>query len=303
MVFSSLFPVFALLLLGNLAKRFGLTDDDFLKTSDRLIYFIFFPVLLFWKIGGADTGGGVAWNLCLAGLAAIAAVYLVSATALKIFRVSHFKAGTFSQSCYRFNTYIGMAVVYNALGDEGVKHFGIMVGFVIPFINVLAVSTLIWHSGERMALESRIRITLREIVTNPLIIGCLAGLLYARTINTFPTFLDNALRLSTAVALPLALLSIGGALTLKSMRGNALLSVVAAVIKLLILPGIGYGMLRWFGVSGIPFKVGMIYFTLPASASIYVLSAQLKSDTELASAAVVLSTVLSFFSLTMGLLL
>ncbi|MEN8247266.1 MAG: AEC family transporter [Thermodesulfobacteriota bacterium] len=302
-VFSSLFPVFALLLLGHLLKRFKLTNDEFLKTSDRLIYFIFFPVLLFWKIGGADTGSGISWDLCLVGIIAIGAIYLVSAAAMKVFRVSAFKAGTFSQSCYRFNTYIGMAIVYNALGDEGVKHFGILIGFVIPFINVLAVSTLIWYSGERIALKERIRVTLREIVTNPLIIGCLTGLLYARFINTFPAFLDNAFRLSAAVALPLALLSIGGALTMKSLKGNLRLSMAAAVIKLLLLPIAGYLLLRFFQVDGVPFKVGMIYFTLPASASIYVLSAQLNSDTELASAAVVLSTILSFFSLTAGLLL
>ena len=303
MVFSSLFPVFVLLLLGHLLKRFGLTNDEFLKTSDRLIYFIFFPVLLFWKIGGADTSSGISWNLCIVGIIAIALIYLVSAAALKMFSVSAFKAGTFSQSCYRFNTYIGMAIVYNALGDEGVKHFGILIGFVIPFINVLAVSTLIWYSGERIALKERIRVTLREIVTNPLIIGCLTGLLYARFINTFPAFLDNAFGLSAAVALPLALLSIGGALTMKSLKGNLKLSMVAAVIKLLLLPVAGYLLLRFFQVDGIPFKVGMIYFTLPASASIYVLSAQLNSDTELASAAIVLSTIVSFFSLTVGLLL
>ncbi len=303
MVISSLFPVFALLLLGHLLKRFKLTTDDFLKTSDRLIYYIFFPVLVFWKIGGADTGSGISWDLCLVGIIAIAATYLVSALALKMFTVSAFKAGTFSQSCYRFNTYIGMAIVYNALGDEGVKHFSILIGFVIPFINVLAVSTLIWYSGERIVFSERIRMTLREIVTNPLIIGCLTGLLYARFINRFPAFLDNAFSLSTAVALPLALISIGGALTMKSLKGNLRLSMVAAVIKLLLLPVAGYLLLGFFQVSGVPFKVGMIYFTLPASASIYVLSAQLNSDTELASAAIVLSTILSFFSLTVGLLL
>ena len=47
-----------------------------------------------------------------------------------------------------------MAVVYSALGDDGVKHFGILIGFVIPFINVLAVSTLIWYSGERITLKN-----------------------------------------------------------------------------------------------------------------------------------------------------
>ena len=303
MVFSSLFPVFALLLMGHLLKRFKLTNEAFLNTSDRLIYFIFFPMLLFWKIGGAETGSGISWDLCIVGLITVASVYLISALALKLFKVSAFQAGTFSQSCYRFNTYIGMAIVYNAFGDEGVKHFGILIGFGIPFINVLAVSTLIWYSGERIIFSERIRVTLREIITNPLIIGCLTGLLYARFINRFPPFMDNAFSLSAAVALPLALLSIGGALTMKSLRGNLRLSMVAAVIKLLLMPVAGYLLLELFQVSGVPFKVGMIYFTLPASASIFVLSAQLNSDTELASAAIVLSTILSFFSLTIGLLL
>jgi malonate transporter len=107
---------------------------------------------------------------------------------MKMFKVSAFKAGTFSQSCYRFNTYIGMAIVYNALGDEGVKHFGILIGFVIPFINVLAVSTLIWYSGERIVLKKRIRVALKEIVTNPLIIGCLTGYCMPVSSTAFPRF-------------------------------------------------------------------------------------------------------------------
>jgi predicted permease len=53
MVLNNLFPVFALLLFGHLLKRVGLTHDAFLKTADKLIYYIFFPALLFWKIGAA----------------------------------------------------------------------------------------------------------------------------------------------------------------------------------------------------------------------------------------------------------
>ncbi|MFZ0447992.1 MAG: hypothetical protein WAL98_02010 [Desulfatiglandaceae bacterium] len=42
-------------------------------------------------------------------------------------------------------------------------------------------------------------------------------------------------------------------------------------------------------------------FALPTSTAIYILSSQLNSDTELASASVVLSTILSFASLTVAL--
>ncbi len=303
MVLSSLFPVFALLILGRLLRYFHLTSETFLKASDRLVYFIFFPILLFWKIGGAQTGSILAWDLCFSSLVSIAIVYVVSAAALKIFHVSSFRAGTFSQSCYRFNTYIGMAIIFYALGDEGIMHFGILVGFVIPFINILAVSTLIWYSGREFSQGERLKVMIKELVTNPLILSCVAGLLYLKWVNYFPLFVENTFRLSSAVAMPLALISIGGALTLKSLKGNYKLSLVGAVIKLIILPIIGFFCLKMFHVSDIPFKVGMIFFTLPTSASIYVLSSQLNSDTDLASASVMLSTVLSFISLSVGLLL
>jgi predicted permease len=303
MIITSLFPVFALVILGRLLRHYRFTSETFLKTSDRLVYFIFFPILLFWKIGGAQTGATLAWDLCIGSLLSIAAVYVVSAIAIKIFRISTYKAGTFSQSCYRFNTYIGMAIIFYALGDEGIKHFGILVGVVIPFINVLAVSTLIWYSGQKFSSVERLKVMLKEIVTNPLILSCVAGLLYLKWVNYFPQFIENTFRLSSAVAMPLALLSIGGALTLKSLKGNIGDSLVGSIVKLIILPIIGYLFLKMFQVSGIPFKVGMIFFTLPTSAAIYVLSSQLNSDTDLASATIVMSTILSFFSLSVGLLL
>ncbi len=301
-ILNSLFPVFALILLGSALKRFGFTNDVFLKTSDRLVYYIFFPAMLVWKIGGAATTG-IHWNYCIAALLAVLTMFLVSLIFIRGMAISDYQAGTFSQSCYRFNTYIGMAIVITALGEEGATQFGILIGFVIPFINVLAVSILIWFSGRRVEPWDRIRMTARSIITNPLILGCLAGILYARTINRFPTFLDNTLRLTSMVTLPLALLSIGGALTFSSLKGGLKIALTASLVKLVLFPFVGYALFRLFGVTGIPFKTGMIFFTLPAATSIYILSAQLNSDTELASATIVLSTVLSFFSLSAALLL
>jgi len=303
LVFSSLFPVFSLLLLGRLLKQMKFTNDIFLKLSDRLIYFIFFPALLFWKIGTAETGQFINWNLCLGIVMSIAIIYILSALALKLFNISDFKAGSFSQSCYRFNTYIGMAIVFYAYGEAGVQHFGILIGVAIPFINILAVSTLIWYSGRSKTTGSRLSIFFKEILTNPLVIACAAGLIYARALGSFPVYIENTLRLMSAVALPLALISIGGGLTLKSLKGNLAISGIGAIIKLVFLPLVGFWILSVLQVSGLPFRVGIIFLTLPTSASIYVLSAQLKSDTELASAAIVLSTLLSFVSLTIGLML
>lgn len=302
LVLNGLFPVFALLILGKALKHYEITNAVFLKTSDRLVYYIFFPALLFWKIGGAETRNGIDWPFCWAALAAIAVMFVLS-TLYIWWRVDHFEAGSFSQSCYRFNTYIGMAIVINALGAEGIRHFGILIGFAIPLINVMAVSTLIWHSGQDYSPRDRAVLTAKALVSNPLILGCLAGIIYSRWGFPLPTFIDHTFRLATSVTLPLALISIGAALTGTTLKGYFRLSVAAAVFKVIIFPLIGFSFLRLFEVEGLPFKVGMIFFALPTSTALYVLSSQLHSNTDLASAAIVLSHVLSFISLSVVLLL
>jgi predicted permease len=105
MVLQHLFPVFALILLGLILKQRGMTDEAFLATTDRLIYYIFFPAMLFWKIGTADQRyAAQAVPLFMAAACAVGVVYVLSALYIWAFKVPAFQAGGFSQSCYRFNT-------------------------------------------------------------------------------------------------------------------------------------------------------------------------------------------------------
>ncbi len=302
MILASLFPVFSLLAAGWLLKRYSITNRQFLAVSDRLVYYIFFPAMLFWKIGGSSSKG-IDTGLLVSGLIAVLVIYLLSLLIIKIGSIKRFSAGAFSQSCYRFNTYIGMAVVMNALGDEGIRYFGILISFVIPVINLLAVSTLIWFSGENLNVREKFRYTLKAVAGNPLILACIFGIIFSRTVNYFPLFINNTLKLSSSVTLPLALISIGSSLSLKGIRKHGLLSFAATVVKLIVFPVTGYSLMRYFGVPDLPFKTGMIFFALPASTAIYILSSQLNSDTEYASSAVMLSTLLSFISLSVILLI
>ncbi|WP_041279174.1 AEC family transporter [Desulfobacula toluolica] len=302
-VLNAIFPIFILLLLGSLLKHFGITNKIFLKTADKLVYFIFFPAMLFWKIGSSAPDKGVSVDLCAASILAVVIVYLLSLLFIRWFHIPGFQAGSFSQACYRFNTYIGMAIVMTTLGESGIRYFGILIGFAIPIINVLAVGTLIWHSNKKKSLGQNIMYLLKALIFNPLILGCVAGIVFSRFQLSFAVFIDNTFRLMTSVTMPLALISIGGSLTLAGLKQNIKLSFLAAGLKLLILPVIGCLLLKSFFITGVPFKAGMIFFALPTSTAIYVLSAQLDSDTQMASAAIMLSTLLSFVSLSAVLLI
>jgi hypothetical protein len=302
-ILNTILPLFVLLLLGCVLRLTQITTEPFLKTADKLVYYIFFPAMLFWKIGNSSGSTGFSPGLCLAGILAVVLVFGLSLVFIHKSQMPGFQAGSFSQACYRFNTYIGMAIVMNALGEEGVRHFGILVGFVIPLINVLAVSVLIWHSDQNLNMKEKIVFFARALISNPLILGCVAGILVSKSGFVFPRAINNTFGLMTSVTLPLALISIGGTLSFKGLACHARASLVAASFKLLVLPVVGFILLKIFYVTGIPFKTGMIFFCLPTSTAIYVLSAQLNSDTELASSAIMLSTLFSFVSLSVALLL
>ena len=300
MVLQHLFPVFSLILLGILLKQYGLTNKQFLTTADRLIYYIFFPALLFWKIGGAQINiTPQLLRFYMAAASAVLTVYLASILFIFVYKVPGYQAGAFSQSCYRFNTYIGVAVILNLFGTQGVARFGVLIGVMIPMINLLAVTTLIWFSEQPGNWRHRIGITCKALISNPLILACLCGLLYARFAQSFPPVIDNTLSLGASVSLPLALLSIGGSLTLGTLKMHLSLATIGVALKLLFLPVIGCLLMRILDVDQAFIPIGAIFYALPTSPAVYVLSAQLSSDTEYASAAIALSTALSFISLSL----
>lgn len=97
--------------MGSLLRRLHFVEQPFFKVSDRLVYFIFFPTMLFWKIGNPASAAHINWNLNLAVLSSIFVIYAISLAIVMLSGMSAYQVGSFSQSCYRFNTYIGMAIV------------------------------------------------------------------------------------------------------------------------------------------------------------------------------------------------
>ncbi len=303
LVLNSILPIFAVIALGSFLKRSALIDENFVRVSDRLIYYIFFPLLLFWKIGRPTEAVSIDWRFIAGVLFSVFTVFALSLILGKLLKIPDREVGSFSQGCYRFSTYIGIAVILTALGENGVKEFGVLIGFVIPFINVLAVSSLIRYSGQNDSQGRERSFLFKSVLTNPLIISCLLGILYSNLGVPFPVFVEKILSMISMLSLPLALISIGGSLTFTKFREHFTYSWIAALCKLLVLPAVGYVVLRQLQVTETTFQVGMIYFALPTSPQNYILSSQLDSDVDLATSTIVLTTMSSILSLSVILIL
>ena len=214
-----------------------------------------------------------------------------------------FQAGAVSQTSFRFNTYMGMAIVLNTYGEAGVVCYGIMIGLLIPLNNLLAVSTLVWFGQKDLSLGKKLWVVSKGVVSNPLILGCVAGLIFSRTGYSLPGFLDNTFKLMSSITLPLALLSVGAGLNLDKLKGKWKISLHGSLFKLAAFPLVGWLVMAALGVVGLPLQVAMVHCTLPTSPQTYILAKQLNSDADLALAITVLSTLLSFFTLSAALVL
>ncbi|NLB53286.1 MAG: AEC family transporter, partial [Syntrophomonadaceae bacterium] len=53
-ILSIVLPVFVIILTGNLLMRLKLFSSEFIEASNRLIFYVFLPLLMFYNIAVSD---------------------------------------------------------------------------------------------------------------------------------------------------------------------------------------------------------------------------------------------------------
>lgn len=300
-ILNIVLPVFLVIALGYALRRTGLIDTAFLFQTNRLVYFIALPLLLFHSIGKADFGANFNPGLILGSAAAILAAFLLAYGWALVRRYSPEARGTFSQGAFRGNlAYVGLAIVMNAYGAEGFTRAGILMGFLVPILNLFAIIALLLPH-RRDDRQGR-GFLLRLIFLNPLILASFAGIFWSFFQLPLPMVVDRSLNIATGMSLPLALIAIGGSFSLQKLKGDLVMAGLSTGIKLLLLPLIAALALVSLGVKGEDLGIGILFAGTPAATANYIMAHQLKGDAELAGSIVMMSTLLSVFSYTATLL-
>jgi len=301
-ILNIVLPVFVVIGLGWLLKQCGLIDSNFLHQTNRLVYYVCLPLLLFYKIGTADFAANFNPSLVTASIVAVAFTFLGSYAYTAIRRYPPAKRGVFSQGSFRGNiAYIGLAITLNAYGEAGLTRAGILMGFLVPFLNLFAILALLWPN--RSSGESRgVSFWVRQLALNPLILASFAGIIWSYLALPIPLLLDRSLKIATGMALPLALVAIGGTFSAKRLRGDLCPALLACGAKLIWMPLFAAVLLYFMGVHGMDLGIGILIAGTPAATANYIMAHQLKGDAELAGTIVMLSTLLSAVTYTIALL-
>lgn len=296
-------PVFAVMALGVLLRRRGIIGQEFLWQTNRLLYLVLLPLLLFYKIGTANFEASFNLALTLGMLAALSLGAMLSYAMAAWSGYPPEDRGSFSQGAFRGNfAYVGLPIVLSAYGEVGFTRAGILMGCLVPFINLYAILVLILPQRQRHPVR-RWRLIRRQLLTNPLIIGSAAGILWSLSPLRLPTFIDRSLHMVTGATLPLALLVIGGTFSLRQLQGDLDKAGMASLFKLAAFPALNLLLLSWLGIGGMDLGIAVLLAGTPTAAASFVLAGELDGNPSLTGSIIVLSTLFSALGYTLLLML
>lgn len=318
-VIDTLAPVFLVIAIGVILRWTRRLSDESLRGMSWLVFWVALPAMLFADVAGIDHPAAKAatdadyqhqlhiFLISVSGMVACIIAGYVVAGALKMPRE---KVGTFVQTAFRGNlAYIGLPVIQYAfisLAGEGAgvsarRDAALALAPLIMIYNVLAVIVLL--AGQHQMSAKTLGRMARQIITNPLILACAAGLLWNAGGLTMPKSAANTLRIMGSTALPLALLTVGAAIATTRFTGQVLYTGLAVFLKSVFAPIVGYLVARLLHAAPRETFIALLLLACPTAVAAYVMAEHMKGDAHLAAQTVVVSTLLSIVGFAVVILL
>ncbi len=289
-ILTALIPIFSLIMIGYFFKKIKFPSHDFWPQADKLTYYILMPSLLIYKLSTASISSTNTTYYILTALITIFIVLLILFIFNKLFNFQVDSFTSIVQGGIRFNTYVFLALADAILGDNGIVLAAILLTFVIPFINILCISTFALYISQN---KLTFMYFFKSIVTNPLIIACFIGGCINFLSIDIPIVLENTIDILGQAALPLGLLSIGFGLVLKEMKSSKKDIIVSSFAKHLLTPVIMFFIANAFSLDKEMIAVLLIFSVLPTAPSSFILARQLGGNISLMSSIITIQTLIS----------
>ena len=290
-------PVFSMVFLGIGLKRAGWIDDAFINTASTLVFKGSMPTLVFISIVKADLSQALLPGLMLYFTAATLGCFALT-WLWAIWRVEKIERGVYVQGAFRGNCgIVGLALAASMYGDFGLSAGGLLVGLVILLYNVLSVVILAWYQPDQKADWRSIS---RGIITNPLIIGTLVAIPVAAVGLPIPDWMMTSGEYFAGLTLPLALICIGGTLSLGALYEARRIAFSAAAIKMTVFPGLATFVGWLCGFDGRQLGLLFLYFSAPTAAASFIMVQAMGGNARLAANIVAVTTLAASATITVG---
>lgn len=290
-------PIFLTMLLGWFFKKIRLVDDVFVKKLNRFVFQAALPVLVFQDLATVDFFE--VWDMRFVAfcfLATLTSILAVSGFSylLKDRRIQ----GEFIQASYRSSAAIlGIAFIQNIYGSSGMAP--LMIVATVPLYNVMAVAVLSVMKPDREKMSRALAMqTLKGIVTNPIILGILAGMAWSLLKLPMPVVLEKTLKNVGVLATPLGLMAMGASFEIRQASAQLRPAFAAAAIKLVVLAAIFLPLAVYLGFTQEKLVAILVMLGSATTVSCFIMAKNMGHEGTLTSSVVMLTTLFSAFTLT-----
>ncbi|WP_197086036.1 AEC family transporter [Pseudorhodobacter antarcticus] len=294
-------PIFLVVGLGFGVTRAGLFSVPDMRIFGRFVISIALPALLFNAIAKRDVAEvfdpvfmGIYAGVSLCALA-IAYVWFCHVRGMPLERAGICMMGV---ACSN-SGYMSFPILLLAFPDLAAK----VLAMCLLVENLLMIPTvLVLIALGRGRGAGMIWGIARDLLRRPLILALIAGLVWSVFKLPIPAVLGQGLGMISTAAVALALFVVGGSLAGVSLRGNLGLASQISVGKLVLHPLLALGVLAVAGAGLSPeLQACLLIACAVPMLGVYPIFAQEQGMEGLASLALLMTTAMSFFTLSLAL--
>ena len=293
-------PIFLMMLLGMLFRKLGWMDEVFAAKMNKFVFLVPLPVLLFEQLATVDFSE--VWDIkfilfCFV----VTAISITISTVISLLWKDRSIKGEFIQATYRSSAaLLGIAFIQNIYGTAGMAP--LMIIGSVPLYNIMAVVVLsLFKPGNNSFDKALVKKTLKGIVTNPIIIGIVAGFVWSALKLPMPLILHKTVSSIGATATPMGLMSMGATFEMKKATSKMKPTLVAVFMKLVGFCAIFLPVAAMLGFRNEQLIAILVMLGSATTVSCFVMARNMGHEGTLSSGVIMMTTLLSAFTLTMWL--
>lgn len=290
-------PIFLVIVIGYVLKQIGMLNDEFVTVANKFNFKVTLPFLVFRDISSANIKEDFDIVFVLFCAIATTICFFVIWAGAKLFIKDKTITGAFVQASFRSSAAVmGIAFIQNIYGTSGMAP--LMIIGSVPLYNIYSVIVLTLEAENSGHGKEKIKKALIGIVTNPIIIGIVLGLLVSLLGITFPTVVNKTVQNMASMASPLALIAIGAGFEGRKALAKIKPTIAVAVIKLVVQAGIFIPIAIHLGFRDEKMIAILVMLAAPTTPSCYIMAKNMNNDGVLTASAVVVTTLFSAVTLT-----
>lgn len=283
-----------------LFRKLGWMDEVFAAKMNKFVFLVPLPVLLFEQLATVDFSE--VWDIkfilfCFV----VTAISITISTLISLLWKDRSVKGEFIQATYRSSAaLLGIAFIQNIYGTAGMAP--LMIIGSVPLYNIMAVVVLsVFKPGNNSFDKALVKKTLKGIVTNPIIIGIVAGFVWSALKLPIPSILHKTVSSIGATATPMGLMSMGATFEMKKATSKMKPTLVAVFMKLVGFCAIFLPMAALLGFRNEEMIAILVMLGSATTVSCFVMARNMGHEGTLSSGVIMMTTLLSAFTLTMWL--